>query len=156
VRIRAAGSDDRPAALALLEQEVQLRPYMELPSYYLDLALSSPSEEARMLAAEVGGQLVGLVVLGLVAGSVGAGRVFVLVVHNDHRHRALGRALLSEAVTELEGMGARFVIAEIPDDPPLGLVRFFESASFEIIGRLANYYRDGVDQVIVSRDCHPD
>jgi ribosomal protein S18 acetylase RimI-like enzyme len=86
-----------------------------------------------------------LALVGLVAGARGAGRVHLMLGDDPQ--------LVTRACDVLRAMGARFAMAEWPDDGAFtGALRQLRDSGFHDEGRIADYYRAGVDQVILRRD----
>ncbi|MGH7669923.1 MAG: hypothetical protein ACRENQ_10575 [Gemmatimonadaceae bacterium] len=111
----------------------------------LEIAERQASDECCAVWTEHGGAATALALVGLVAGTSGAGRVHLLVGDDPH--------LIARACDVLRAMGARFAIAEWPDDTPFqGALRRLREEGFAPEARIADYYRPGVDQVVMRRD----
>jgi ribosomal protein S18 acetylase RimI-like enzyme len=121
----------------------------------LDVALRGTSAEERVLVARdrPGGGVTGAVLFGETAGVPGAGRLRAVVVTPLARRRGVGRALVEDAVARLAASGARFVMAEVPDEPD---TRYFavllEGCGFREEARAADLVRDGVAMRYLRRD----
>ena len=119
----------------------------------LDRALGGDDDEAWGLAAERGGEVVGLVLLGLVAGAQGAGRVHLIVVTASARLRGVGRLLLDRAADDAAARGARFLLAEIPEDPVLAPAHeLLRRSGFHVESRIPDFLRDGVGIAFARRE----
>ena len=149
---------DLPAARALLEAERARHPYAERPLEQLEsIASGGPDGEYRALVAADESGIAGVLLYGLVAGSVGAGMLFGAVVAPESRGRGIGRALADAGVAALVSSGARAVFAELPDDPALGDVRsLLARAGFSEEGRVSDLLRDGVALTIWRRAAEPE
>jgi len=152
VLFRALSDGDRLVVRSLVDQEAAGTPYVDVVDYFLRLAFEGRSQESRAIVAERAGEVVGLALFGDVAGAVGTGRMHFVTVTASARLSAIGAGLCEAAVSDLVSRGSRLIVAELPDDPILTSGRallarcgFFESA------RVADYYRDGVDLVVMSR-----
>jgi GNAT superfamily N-acetyltransferase len=76
------------------------------------------------------------------------------VVEESSRRTRAGRALVEHAIALLGGEGARFLLAELPDDPRAlhGARAFLESASFREESRVDDFYRVGVALSFMRRE----
>ena len=105
------------------------------------------------LVAERAGALEGIAIAGFTAGAQGAGALHSIVVAREARRRGTGRSLLDATVMALAEQGARFVIAEVADDPLFAPVqRLLTAAGFDSEARLADFVRDGVSLVFWRTD----
>ena len=131
-------------------------PYAAHALEILSGAVESPSAEMRALAAGVGGELAGVVVYGMVAGTLGAGRVYLVAVTAGARLRGVATRLVDSAGAELEREGARFVLAEMPHDPRLAPGReLLLRSGFAEESRVPDFYADGVALTFLRRPVSP-
>jgi ribosomal protein S18 acetylase RimI-like enzyme len=122
-----------------------LTPYVDRVVELLDQAARGGDPEARALIIERDGTVAGLILFGLVAGAIGAGRLHSLVLDRGVDADVVGRRLTDAAVTALRAGGARLLVAELPDDPALGPVPgVLTRYGFREEARVADFYRDGV------------
>jgi hypothetical protein len=149
---RPLAPDDLTGARALLEQRLGGTPYLDRALEVLEASISGVDAENRALVVERDGAVGGVVLYGLIAGTVGAARIHRVILAPSAAVGS-GGDLLEAALPLLAADGARFAIAELPDDPAvraeLSLLRangFLEEA------RLPDFYRDGIDLVFVRRD----
>ena len=151
--LRPLGAADARAAHDLIERALPPE-YHELPLHHLRLALSAePGDESRGSAAIDGEQLAGFVLYGLVAGAIGTGRIHLVAVDERHRRGGIGRRLVAATLDALFAIGARFVVAELPDDPALAAGRLLlTSEGFREEARVDDFVRDGVALLIVRTD----
>jgi ribosomal protein S18 acetylase RimI-like enzyme len=150
--IRRAVDTDRSVMNAFIAHDLAGTSYTEVPAYFLALALQGRSTESRGIVAERDGEVVGFALYGEVAGSVGTGRIHFVSVSASSRLNAVGVHLCDAVVSDLVGAGARIVIAELPDDPILVSGRaLLARCGFSEVGRVADYYADGVALVILTR-----
>jgi ribosomal protein S18 acetylase RimI-like enzyme len=151
--IRAARPDDVPFVRALVDSSLAGSAYHEGATAAVDSALFRPSAEARALVALLDDRHAGVTVYGAVAGAVSAGRIQVIVVDAAARGHGVARSLVQAALTVLADAGMRVVFIELPGDPALAATRSLLLASgFRIDATVADYYRDGVDLVILRHD----
>ncbi|MFL5578270.1 MAG: GNAT family N-acetyltransferase [Gemmatimonadaceae bacterium] len=148
VRVRPLAPGDVAAARALLGAESARHPYAARTLEILTAAaaaLGAPGAEHRALVADEGDAVTGVVLYGLVAGTVGAGAIFGLAVARDARRRGVGRALVDAAADALATLGGRFAVAELADDASLGgVAALLASAGFAEEARASDLVRDGV------------
>ncbi|MFL5581427.1 MAG: GNAT family N-acetyltransferase [Gemmatimonadaceae bacterium] len=151
--IRPLQPGDAPAARALVEGTVSRTPYGALPLLALDRAFEGESDESLAVVAADEGQLAGIALYGLVAGAKGAGKLHFVTVTAAARLQGVAARLLDAAADDLRRRGGRLVIAETPDDPMTrpGL-SLLERSGFVLEGRVAGFYRDGVDLLLLRRD----
>jgi hypothetical protein len=150
---RPLGPDDAVAARALVYAALGVTPYVDRVVELLDQAARGGDLEAHALVIERDGTIAGLVIFGLVAGTSGAARLHTLVLNRGVSADDVGGRLTSAAATAAASAGARFLLAEVPDDPALGPVpvvllrnRFREEA------RIPDFFRDGVALSLLRRD----
>jgi ribosomal protein S18 acetylase RimI-like enzyme len=151
--VRAVRGHDVPHALALLAFERQKNPWLDRTEEIFREAARNPSDEYRACVAEREGELVGFAVYGMIAGAIGIGTLYSLLVAPRSRRAGIGHRLLFHATSELTAMGARVIFAEVPGDPYLVRYRaLLLSYGFLEETRIDDYYRDGVPQIISRLD----
>ena len=153
LRLRAPHAEDWPAARALLAAESARHAYAERALEVLDAAVRG-SAEYRVVVAESGGTPVGVLVYGTTAGAVGAGALYGIAVAERWRRRGTGAELVRHGAEALRAGGARFALAEVPDDESavgdvLGLLA---AAGFREESRVPDFYRDGVALLFLRRE----
>jgi ribosomal protein S18 acetylase RimI-like enzyme len=150
--IRPATKADGAAMRMLIEHDLGVLPYAEIPAYYLRLAFDGRASESRAIVAERGTEFVGLALFGEVAGAVGTGRIHFIAVAAAARRNAIGAGLCETAVEDLRAHGARLVLAEVPAHPALaGGLALLDRCGFAEAARVADYYQDGIDLVLLQR-----
>lgn len=136
----------------MIENEFGRTPFAEVAYAALDGALGE-GEELRGVVAESDGELVGVAIYGLVAGSVGTGKLHLIAVSAAARLRGVARRLCDEAVGELARDGARLVIAELPDTPGLSAGReLLGRCGWRVEGRIDDFFADDVPLLLMRRD----
>jgi len=130
----------------VLAAEATRHPYAARPIEILDAAGAEPEGEYRAaVATGDAGAVVGVVLFGAVAGTIGGGTLYGVAVTPHARRRGVGRALVDHACAGLVAVGARLALAELPDDPALGDVRaLLASAGFAERARVPDLVREGV------------
>lgn len=141
-------------AVLLVERALADTPYLDGALDALRSAASAPGADGRALASVREERLEGVIVFGFFGGANGAGRVQLAVTDEWARRTHVGTALMDEATTLLRADGARFVLAELPDDPRAlpGARVFLESASFREESRVDDFYRIGVALSFMRRE----
>ena len=141
-------------AVLLVERALTDTPYLDGALDALRSAVSAPGADGRALASMREEQLEGVIVFGFFGGANGAGRVQLAVTDDWARRTHVGTALMDEAITLLRADGARFVLAELPDDPRAlsGRARFSSRSSFRQESRVEDFYRDGVALSFMRRE----
>ena len=153
ITVRPLRPEDARAARALARDDVGGTPYAEASMHVLERALAGESEEAWGLAATRRGEFVGLVLLGLVAGAQGAGRLHFVAVTASARLGGVGRLLLDRAADDAAARGARFLLAEIPEDPALAPAHeLLRRAGFRVESRIPDFLREGIGIAFARRD----
>ena len=150
---RAPLPHDWPSARALLAAETARHPYAARTLELLDAAAGRSVEYHAAVAASEG-EAVGVVVYGLTSGASGAGALYGIAVADAWRRRGVGAALVRHAADELRALGARFALAEVPEDPLAlgGVLALLATAGFRAEARVADLYRDGVGVVFMRRE----
>lgn len=143
-----------PQAVLLVERALADTPYLDGALDALRFAVSAPGADGRALASMRAERLEGVIVFGFFGGANGAGRVQLAVTDDWARRTHAGTALMDEAITLLRVGGARFVLAELPDDPRAltGARVFLESSSFREESRVDDFYRSGVALSFMRRE----
>ena len=147
--VHAAREEHLAAALALVEWEREKNPWIERTAELVRSAVAHPDGEYRACVAERDGEIVGLGVFGMVAGSVGTGTLYSILVAPRSRRAGIGERLLFQISADLASAGARMIVAEIPGDPLVMRFRALLLAhGFVEESRIDDYYGDGVPQII--------
>jgi GNAT superfamily N-acetyltransferase len=150
---RPLGPDDAVPVRALVYAVLGVTPYVDRVVELLDQAARGGDPEARALVIERDGTIAGLVIFGLVAGASGAARLHALVLNRGVSADDVGGRLISAAATAVASTGARFLLAEVPDDPALGPVRaVLLRNGFHEEARVPDFFRDGVALSLLRRD----
>lgn len=146
-----------PQATLVLERVLRDTPYLDGALDALRSAVESPGADARAMGSMIADHLESVIVFGFFGGTNGAGRVQLTVIEPEVRRVRIGWLLVEDAVAQLSEQGARFVLAELPDDPHTlpGAKEFLESFAFREESRVENFYRDGVAQLFMRREAGP-
>jgi len=110
----------------------------------LALAERGHDSEHRALLIERDGTVAGLVLYGAIAGTIGAAKVHAAMLAPGV-NTEVGVRLLDAAASHMAADGARFFIAEMPDDPALHApIELLRACGFVEESRIPDFYRDGV------------
>jgi phosphinothricin acetyltransferase len=152
-RIRPLGERDLDAARGLLRDAVPGASQLEALSPVLEAAALAADDEQRGLVAEVDGHVAAVAVFGEYAGAAGAGRLQLVAVDAHHRRRGIGSLLLERVTSELHARGARFILAELPEELPAldGYFAFLHARGFLEESRIPDFHREGVALVLLRR-----
>ena len=117
-------------------------------------AAGAPGAEGSALACLRSDDVEGVIVFGIFAGTSGAGRLHFVVVENRARRGGVARALVTAAIDSLEASGARFALAELPDDAHdlPGSRDLLDALGFHEESRIDDFYRRGVALVFMRRE----
>ncbi|HZK79308.1 MAG TPA: GNAT family N-acetyltransferase [Gemmatimonadaceae bacterium] len=147
--VHAAREEDLAAALALVKREKERNRWIERTADVLRSAVAEPEGEYRACVAERDGELVALGAYGIVAGTIGTGMIYSILVAPRSRRAGIGERLLFQIKTDLAAAGARIVVAEIPGDPTVMRFRaLLLTHGFREEARIEDYYADGIPQII--------
>ncbi len=147
--VHAAREEDLAAALALIEREKEKNQWIERTADLVKSAVSDPEGEYRVIVAERDGDLVGLAAFGIVAGTIGTGIIYSILVAPRSRRAGIGERLLFQIRDDLASIGARIIVAEIPGDPVVMRFRaLLLTHGFVEEARIEDYYSDGVPQIV--------
>lgn len=153
---RTAVAEDRAAVFALVERGAASSPTHAATHYFLELAFGHATDDARLIVADLDGDVAGFVLFGDVAGSVGAARLHRIAVATPVPDGGVGVRLCESAITDIRARHRRVVVAELPDHTSSVDDRtLLERCGFSESGRVRDYYRDGVDLVVLQRFLDP-
>ena len=147
VAVRPVVREDADAVQALLEDELGQSQAREVAAR----ALGGGDREHRALVAVRDRRLVGVALYGDLLGSdnVVCLRALVLASHDD---RETASQLLCALEETARAAGARFVFAELSDEPAVRhTMASLRGAGYHEETRIADYIRDGVDLVFFRR-----
>jgi ribosomal protein S18 acetylase RimI-like enzyme len=124
----------------------------------LECAVRAPNAEGRALASVRGDDVLGVIVFGMFGGASGAGRLHFVAVESRAQREGVARALVNAAIKALDAAHARFVLAELPDDPRAldGSRDFLEALGFSEESRIDDFHRDGIALVFMRRELSRD
>ncbi|MDB4911837.1 MAG: hypothetical protein JWO39_2660 [Gemmatimonadetes bacterium] len=141
-------------ASAVVERALAGTRYLAGALDALRSAVRSPGPDGRALASMSGDDLEGIIVFGIFGGTSGAGRLHFVAVESAARRAGTARAMVDAALDALRAEHARFVLAELPDDPrELPDARgFLLALGFTQESRVDDFYRDGIALSFLRRE----
>ena len=91
------------------------------------------------------GTVAGLALFGTISGTQYAARLHTAVLAPGVRTDDVGERLMRSVSDAAREAGARFILAEMPDDPAIGAVlTLLREHGFEEEARVPDFYREGV------------
>ena len=137
--------EDTQGTRILLMGALGVTPYIDHALEVLELAERGNDPEHRALVIARDGTVAGLVLFGAIAGTRGGARLYTAVLAPGVDADDVGdRLMRAVAATAKEG-GARYLLAEMPDDPALGTVfALLREHGFREESRVPDFYREGV------------
>lgn len=100
---------------------------------------------ARCWVAELGGRLVGMLVLWMI---VDEAHIATIATHPEHRRQGIAKQLLVEALDLAYAEGARSVLLEVRAGNQVAR-EMYRKFGFEIVGRRERYYKDTFEDAIL-------
>lgn len=159
ISIQALDSGTARLAYQLVQSSLNGCLYGEHALAALSDAARAPSRESRALVVHSAGSedLLGVAVFGEVAGTLGTGKLhFVGATPSAHLQGVASR-LIDAAIADLAKNAARFVLAELPDDPLIADVReLLICNGFVEEARIPDFYADGIALVCLRREIDGD
>lgn len=129
----------------LLLGALGVTPYVDRALEVLELAKRGDDPEYRAIVVERDGTVAAIALFGEVAGAQSAARLFTAAVAPGVEGSDVGERLVEAVAAAARADGARFVIAELPDDPAIGAVlALLRGHGFREEARISDYFRDGV------------
>lgn len=120
-------------------------PYIDRALEVLELAERGNDSEHRALVIARDGTVAGLVLYGTIAGTAGGARLYTAVLAPGVQADDVGERLMQAVGQSCRDAGARFMLAEMPDDPALGSVlALLREHGFHEEARVPDFFREGV------------
>ncbi|HEY4130823.1 MAG TPA: GNAT family N-acetyltransferase [Gemmatimonadaceae bacterium] len=142
---RPLGPEDSQGTRVLLMGALGVTPYIDRALEVLEHAERGNDPESRALVIARDGTVAGLALFGTVAGTQHAARLYTAVVAPGVSLDDVGGRLMRAVADTMRGTGARFLIAEMPDDPAIGSVlALLREHGFREEARVPDFYREGV------------
>lgn len=142
---RSLQVDDAAPARVLLMGALGVTPYLDPAMEVLERAERGHDPEHRALVIARDGTVAGLALFGMTAGAVGSARLHIAVLAPGVDPTEVGAALMESVADLSRASGARFIIAELPDDPVIGsILALLREHGYREDARVPDFFRDGV------------
>lgn len=120
-------------------------PYIDRALEVLELAERGHDREHRALVIARDGTVAGLALFGIIAGTTNGARLHTAVLAPGVESEDVGGRLMHAVCEAMRDAGAKFLLAEMPDDPAIGTVlALLKQHSFREEARVPDFFRDGV------------
>lgn len=147
-------SDRGDIGLILRSAGVFSEPEVAVAVELLDIAIANPGQlDYEIHVAEEAGRIVGYICFGPVPLTVGVYDLYWIAVTPEAQGKGVGKALVAFMESELSRRGARKVMIETSSTEAYDATRaFYERRGYNVVARLADFYKPGDDKTIFSRD----
>jgi ribosomal protein S18 acetylase RimI-like enzyme len=143
--------EDAAGAHQLLIQRLGVTPYIDRAVEILTIAERGDDVEHRAWVVARDKTVVALALFGSIAGTEAGFKLHTLAV--ESRDSDVGRRLVDAVVVSVTSSGGRFLIAELADETALATtIALLRSNGFDEVGRIPDYYREGVALTILRRN----
>jgi L-amino acid N-acyltransferase YncA len=137
--------EDTQGTRVLLMGALGVTPYIDRALEVLTLAERGNDAEHRALVVARDGTVAGLVLFGSIAGTRGGARFHTAALAPGVGADDVGMRLMRAMADAARESGARYLLAEMPDDPALGAVfALLREHGFREEARVPDFYREGV------------
>jgi GNAT superfamily N-acetyltransferase len=137
--------DDVQGTRVLLMGTLGVTPYIDRALEVLGLAERGGDPEHRGIVIARDGTVAGLALFGAIAGATDGARLYTAVLAPGVEANDVGARLMQAVVDAARETGARFLVAELPDDPAVGSVlALLRDNGFREDARVPDFFRDGV------------
>lgn len=149
---RPIAPEDAAGAHQLLVQRLGVTPYLDRAVEILTLAERGDDPEHRAYVVARDKTVAGLALFGAIAGTESGFKLHSLVVELP-REGDVGERLLDAVASAVIGSHGRFIVAELADEPAMTTtIALLKDQGFAEVGRIPDYFRDGVALAILRRD----
>jgi len=137
--------EDTQGTRVLLMGALGVTPYIDRALEVLELAERGHDREHRALVIARDGTVAGLALFGVIAGTTAGARLHTAVLAPGVGADDVGGRLMRAMCDTLRESGAKFLLAEMPDDPAIGTVlTLLREHGFREEARVPDFFRDGV------------
>ena len=137
--------EDAQGTRTLLMGALGVTPYVDRALEVLARAERGNDAEHRAMLIARDGTVAGLVLFGAIVGTSGGVRLYTAVLALGVEAGDVGTRLMQAVADVCRDEGARYMVAEMPDDPALGAVlALLREHGFREEARVPDFFRDGV------------
>jgi GNAT superfamily N-acetyltransferase len=137
--------EDVQGTRVLLMGTLGVTPYIDRALEVLALAERGGDPEHRGLVVARDGTVAGLALFGTIAGTAGGARLYTAVLAPSVESSDVGARLIQAVAAAVRESGARFLLAELPDDPAIGAVlTLLRENGFQEEARVPDFFRNEV------------
>jgi L-amino acid N-acyltransferase YncA len=137
--------EDTQGTRVLLMGALGVTPYIDRALEVLELAERGSDPEHRALVIARDGTVAGLALFGTIAGTAQGARLHTAVLAPGVSVDDVGGRLMRAVCGAARTAGARFLLAEMPDDPAIGAVlALWREHGFREEARVPDFFREGV------------
>jgi ribosomal protein S18 acetylase RimI-like enzyme len=137
--------EDTQGTRVLLMGALGVTPYIDRALEVLELAERGNDREHRALVIARDGTVAALALFGSIAGTTNGAKLHTAVLAPGVRAEEIGPRLMGAVIEELRRGGAKYLLAEMPDDPAIGnILTLLRHLGFREEARVPDFYRDGV------------
>ncbi|HTE44360.1 MAG TPA: hypothetical protein VK636_03860 [Gemmatimonadaceae bacterium] len=137
--------EDHQGTRVLLMGALGVTPYIDRALEVLELAERGNDPEHRALVIARDGTVAGLMLFGTIAGTSGGARLHTAALVPGVDVDDVGERLMRSMCDVARDAGARYLLAEMPDDPALGtVVTLLREHGFYEEARVPDFFREGV------------
>ena len=148
---RPIAPEDAAGAHHLLIQRLGVTPYLDRAIEILKIAERGDDPEHRAFVVARDKTVVALALFGSIAGTQAGFKLHALAI--ESRETDVGQRLVNAVASEVSKAGGRFLIAELADETALTTtISLLRANAFGEVGRIPDYYREGVALTILRRD----
>ena len=148
---RPIAAEDAAGAHQLLVSRLGVTPYVDRAVEVLEIAARGGDHEHRAYVVARDKTVVALALFGPIAGTEAGFKLHALAI--ESRETDIGERLIDAVATAVGEAHGRFVMAELADEPALTTtISLLCANGFAEVGRIPDYYRDGVALTILRRD----
>ena len=137
--------EDTQGTRVLLMGALGVTPYIDRALEVLQLAERGNDPEHRALVIARDGTVAALALFGTIAGTEHGAKLHTAVLAPGVRAEEIGPQLMNAVIAALRETGARFLLAEMPDDPAIGnILTLLRHLGFKEDAHVPDFYRDGI------------
>ena len=137
--------EDHQGTRVLLMGTLGVTPYIDRALEVLELAERGNDPEHRALVIARDGTVAGLMLFGAIAGTKGGARMHTAALAPGVDVDDVGDRLMRAMCDVTRQAGARYLLAEMPDDPAMGTaLTLLREHGFHEEARVPDFFREGV------------